>query len=63
VTNSDSYDSPGAQLATYEFVALFSSILPHFDLSPVENKERTMIDGFTMVMDGAFMVNVKTLDG
>lgn len=49
-------ESPGAQLATYEFVAIWAAILPHLDIVPLEKSERTMKDSFTSTMDGEFLV-------
>jgi len=50
-------------LAAYQFVALFSTILPHFNFTAIEKKPRTMIDAFTLTMDSPFMVTVQALEG
>lgn len=48
--------SPGAQLAAYEFVAIWAAILPSFDIIPVEMKDRYPADALTMSMKGPFVV-------
>ncbi|OCB89301.1 hypothetical protein A7U60_g3500 [Sanghuangporus baumii] len=52
---------PGAQLATYEFVAIWAAILPHLDIVPLDNSERTMKDSFTSTMNGEFLVEARRL--
>lgn len=59
VTQSGNPFSPGNQLATYEFVAIWAALLPVFDIIPVEMKERRMMDGFTSTMEGQFHVKVR----
>ncbi|PCH37062.1 cytochrome P450 [Wolfiporia cocos MD-104 SS10] len=49
---------PGAQLAAYEFVAIWTGFLPFFDLVPLETKERYPCDAFTMSMNDELWVKV-----
>lgn len=59
MTQGRNSSSPGSQLATYEFVAIWAALLPSFDIIPVEMKERRLMDGFTSTMEGRFCVNVR----
>ena len=54
-------DSPGAQLGTYEFVAVWSTLLPYLDIVPLQIKERTIQDSFTSTMDGNFLVKISRI--
>lgn len=58
---TDRIGSPGSSLAMYQFVVTWATLLPLFDIVPVENKERQMMNGVTSTMDGPFMVCVRTL--
>ncbi|KIJ38170.1 hypothetical protein M422DRAFT_259327 [Sphaerobolus stellatus SS14] len=49
---------PGAQLASYQFIAIWASLLSSFNIMPVEQKERYPTDGLTMMMEGTFMVKI-----
>ncbi|EKM52815.1 uncharacterized protein PHACADRAFT_261462 [Phanerochaete carnosa HHB-10118-sp] len=49
----------GSQLATYEFVEVWTALLPLFNIQPVEMKDRKMADGLTSTMAGDFLVRIK----
>ncbi|CCM05456.1 uncharacterized protein FIBRA_07676 [Fibroporia radiculosa] len=50
---------PGSQSATYQFVAIWASILPFFDIKPVEMKDRYWSDGLTISMRDPLLVRLK----
>ncbi|KAL6304066.1 cytochrome P450 [Sparassis latifolia] len=49
---------PGAQLAAYEFVAFWCSVLPWFDIAPVDGIARLPADALTLTMGEPLMVKV-----
>lgn len=52
--------SPGAQLATYQFIVIWSFLLPCFDIEPLDvDEERVMSEAFTSNMEGEFLVRIK----
>ena len=64
--------SPAAQLATYEFVATISGIIPFFDFVPSQAvaangealyKEPRMAESFTSSLAGPLWVDVKARKG
>lgn len=57
-----SFLSPGAQLAAYEFVAIWASILPFFKITPIDSRDRLPADALTISMDGPFMVKVESIE-
>ncbi|KAF8994556.1 cytochrome P450 [Cyathus striatus] len=53
---------PGKLLSTYEFIAVISGIISHFDIVPSDTEPRQMVDAFTSLMDGTFYLKFKELD-
>ena len=54
--------SPAAQLAAYEFVATWASLLPHFSFEAAYKDEPKRDEAFTMSVAGQLPVKISARD-
>ena len=54
--------SPAAQLAAYEFVATWASLLPHFNFEAAYKEEPKRDEAFTMSVAGQLPVKISARD-
>lgn len=52
---------PGVNFASYEFVVIWTTLLPLFEFEPVDRRERKMAPGISSAMDGPFHVRVRSI--
>ena len=62
MTSANHLFSPAAQLAAYEFVATWASLLPHFNFEAAYKEEPKRDEAFTMSVAGQLPVKISARD-